>query len=536
MLRLDFSGARNRSEGRLSSELSRYATARSSTILWLALIALVVVLLCAPFFRFLFFLGDEGTLLRDAELVLQGKRIYEDFFQFLPPGVDVVTAIWFSITGVSFGSARSLAVLIILGTACFTFLACRQASKNPRLAAMLAIGWAMMSSYPWMQISHHWFSALLSVVSAWAALANLNQPQSQLRGPMIAGMAAGGMATFVPHDGALVILAAMTAFLRRNALKLTTYLLGCAVAPAGMFAYLLGQHTFVAAFDEVIRFVATRYSSINGVPFGYQAQTLHRPLIFIFPLTAFLALIISILDWPDFFFDRRSWLCAALAMAGFIGCYPRPDFIHISYSVPLALPLLALSATRLTQSWRPVYRYAAAALIVVLCAPSVRQFQWRVRQALNAETVSTPRGEVRLFGPLIVQGSVAELLASIAETPPNDAYFFYPYDAMLPFLSGRKHVSRYDLFAPWYTTAAQYQEACRSVIRDAPWVVVDRLWTDNKQWKQSFPSIPGEKPKETVVFENALDNAYELVSTAGNFELRRRRASVSNSACDSIAN
>jgi hypothetical protein len=353
---------------------------------------------------------------------------------------------------------------------------------------------------------------------------------------MIAGMAAGGMAMFVTHDGALVSLAAMTAFLRRNPLELGAYLLGCAVVPAGVLAYLLAQHTVVAAFDDVIHFTATRYASLSMVPFGAGAGTLQRPLVFIFPLTAVLALIVCILDWRAFLFDRRSWLCAALALAGFVGCYPRPDSIHISYAVPLALPLLALSATRLTQSWRPVYRYAAAALIIGLCMPSARHFHGRVGEALNGETVSTPRGEVKLSGSNIVQGSVAELLAGIAETPPNDAYFFCPYDAMLAFLSGRKHVSRYDLLQPGFVTPAQYREACRSVIREAPWVVVDDFWTDYKEWKKPMPSMPDEKPKETVAFEHALDDAYELVSKAGNFELRRRRDGISDSACASIAN
>ena len=75
-----------------------------------------------------------------------------------------------------------------------------------------------------------------------------------------------------------------------------------------------------------------------------------------------------------------------------------------------------------------------------------------------------------------------------------------------------------------------------SVIRDAPWVVIDRYWTDYKAWKVIFPSMPDEKPKETVEFESALDDAYALVSRAGNFELRRRRDGISDSACDSIVN
>jgi hypothetical protein len=71
----------------------------------LALVGLIAALLCAPFFRFLYYLGDEGTLLHEAELVLRGQRLYADFFGFLPPGAIVVTAAWFSVAGVSFGAA-----------------------------------------------------------------------------------------------------------------------------------------------------------------------------------------------------------------------------------------------------------------------------------------------------------------------------------------------------------------------------------------------------------------------------------------------
>ena len=164
---------------------------RWSSIWWLFLVALFSALLCAPFFRVLVFWGDEGVLLHEAELILQGKKLYADFFQFLPPGGPVLTAAWFSVAGVSFGAARSLAVLTIVGIACFTFLACCQASKNAPLSAFLAIVWVMMSAWPWMQVSHHWFATLLSMVVAWATFVSLDQPEGQLRWPLIAGAGAG---------------------------------------------------------------------------------------------------------------------------------------------------------------------------------------------------------------------------------------------------------------------------------------------------------------------------------------------------------
>ncbi len=44
----------------------------------------------------------------------------------------------------------------------------------------------------------------------------------------------------------------------------------------------------------------------------------------------------------------RNKACIAFGLAGFVGCFPRPDITHIAFAAPLALPLLACCMTRLT--------------------------------------------------------------------------------------------------------------------------------------------------------------------------------------------
>ena len=401
----------------------------SSSRWWLLLVGLIAAVLCVPFIRTVYGMGDEGVLLNGAERMLRGSRLYADFFEFLPPGGFVLTEAWFSIAGISVGSARSLAILTIVGIACFTYLACRQASKNAPLSALLTTGWVVMSQGVWTQVSHHWFTTLFSMVAAWAALANVEHAQRWLRWPLIAGAAAGMAAMVTPHRGALVMLAAVTAFLnlRRHRAELIVYVLGCALVPAGLLAYVVGHHALAAAFDDVIRFTAERYASIQSVPFGFGGQ--NPPLKYLFPLAALLTLLVCARDWRTCLRDRLLWPCAAFGLAGFVGCFPRPDIAHIAFAAPLACPLLACCMTRLTQRWRPAwwrYRYlvvVVAGVVIGLCAPSALYFLRISQEALRAEIVPTPRGGVAFFG----QPGAPELLARIAATPSGDAYFFYPY-------------------------------------------------------------------------------------------------------------
>src|SRR5262245_59770773 len=221
----------------------RLRCSSSSSRWWLLLVGLISAVLCTPFIRVVG-LGDEGVLLNGAERMLRGSRLYADFFEFLPPGGFLLTAAWFSIAGISVGSVRLLAILTIVGIACFTYLACRQASKNAPLSALFGVGWVVMSQGIWTQVHHHWHTTLFSMVAVWAALANIEHARCWLRWSLVAGVAAGTAAMVTPHRGALVMLAALTSFLnlRQPRAHLIVYVLGCALVPAGLLAYVIGHH------------------------------------------------------------------------------------------------------------------------------------------------------------------------------------------------------------------------------------------------------------------------------------------------------
>ena len=325
-------------------------TERAGIDCWLLVVVLCSILLCLPYLRTFFALDDEGVLLYGADRMLQGKSLYGDFFEFLPPGGFVVTALWFSLAGVSVLSARALAILVIAGIAGFTYLTCRRASRNAPLSAVLTLGWVVMSQGLWTQVSHHWLTTLFSIMAAWAAFISIEQARRGLRWPLMAGVAAGMAAMITPTCGALAMLAAMAAFVgvkRHKRVDLSVFVLGGLVIPVCLIGYLLWRHVFAAAFDDVILFTARRYAPIQVLPFGDRANAQNYPLMTLFPIAAVLLFLVWARDWRTCLSDRLLWLAAALGLAGFIGSFPRADVAHIAFNVPLALPLFALCVCRL---------------------------------------------------------------------------------------------------------------------------------------------------------------------------------------------
>lgn len=516
----------------LSDRASLPARANLSNLRSLLLVATTTALLCAPFMRTIYSLGDEGTLLHAAERMLRGATLYVDVFEIAPPGGFVLAAAWLKIAGLYLWSARLLALLSIVGIACFTHLACQRASKNVMLSGLLVIAWVVMSQGEWTQVSHHYLTTFFSMIAAWAALNNIEQERSKLQWPLIAGTAAGAAATVIQTCGGLVMLAAATAFIyRRRRSEIIVYALGCVLVPIGLLIYLISHHALAAAFDDIVVFAAAHYASTQMLPFGTFVGAQTFPLLLLFPSAGLLIVIICVRKRRACLHDSRFRLCSALGVAGFAGCFPRADITHITFVAPLVLPLLAYCVIQLSPSWPRAFRYAVAGVLIGFCIPAAVSFAGVTHKALRAEITPVPRGNLAI----LQQPGAAALLARLTTLPSEDAYFFYPYLFMLPFLSGREHVSKYDLFLPGYTTPSQYKETCLSVMRRASWVVIDRTWTDPHFLQVIFPSIRDFRPRETREFERNLDDNFELVMREGSFELRHRRADRPEPTCSNIS-
>jgi len=497
------------------------------------LVALVAVALCLPFYRYAIWMGDEGVLLHGADRLLRGEKLYLDFFEFLPPGGFFLTAAWLSVVGQTHGSSRALGVLFIAGIACFTYLACLRASRRGLLSAAIAIGWTYMSQRYWTQLNHHYLTTFYSLVSLWFVLRALERPRTGMAAPFWAGVMAGCAVTTTTTRGAFAVLAAAASLARRGRGPVARLLLGATVFPLLAVAVLAATGALGAALGSVFLRTASRYARIQYVAWGTDAGFQNFPLVWLFPLAgALLVLTCARGGWRASLRDEKLVACASFALAGFGGCFPRPDATHIAFAVPLVCPLLADCVARLLVSAPRRYALAALALAAACSLLPAAVYARAALGVLRLPSEPTPRGSVVLRAE--ADGERAAL-RRIAAAPPGAVCFFYPYMPMLAFLTGCRHAARHDIFMPGYTMSAEYVEACHSMMRDATWVVVDRLWTDPKSLQTFFPAMDEADPPDKRRFEAALGSGFELVERVGTFEILRRTPAASADLCGRVA-
>jgi len=503
-----------------SGERPRSRSGGGSRTIGLASVAALALAVCFPFRHAVYGLGDEGILLRGGAEMLAGKKLYTDFFEFYPPGGLLITQAWLWVFGHSFAAARALAIVSIVGASCFAYLACAAVSESVLLPAGLVGIWLVTSQGRWTIVDHHWFTTCFSMLAAWLSFAGMREPKPGPRTAFLAGLASGAAAMVTPTRGALATLAAVGSFVdfRDRKVQLAGCIVGVAVVPVLCLAYIVANGELAAAYADIIAFPATSYSGIQGVRFAAEATGPTLALALLYPLAPILPLIVIARYGRGVLEDRLFRSCLLFAAAGFIGAFPRPDIVHIAFTAPLALPLLAYCTSRVTKDWKARFVYATGTIALALCLPAALSYLHDARAAWMTPTSATAAGPISFIGDPDAPG----IFAWIEKTPRADAFLFYPYMPLAPFIAQRRHVSRYDMFVPEYTPPNQYADACATANARATWLVLDRTGMDPATIRAVFPAVRNPNPPEKMAFERAIKGDFALVASLGRYEIRER--------------
>lgn len=482
------------------------------------IVAVLAALASLPFINTIWLLADEGIWLHAAQRMQRGQVLYRDFFEFHPPAGFLLISGWQDLFGPSLVSARVLMVLVTAITAWFTFACCRIASGGrTRLAATLTLLWVVAGQGMWMQVNHHWFTTMFSMIALWGALS----PERR-GGTAVAGIAASLATLVTTHRGGLAVAAIFAGLvLDRESRRLPVYVaagLGCAVVVLG---YLVVEGTAVDAFEQVVLYAMQHYSGIQAVRFGAFASLQFLPVLALYPLIAILVALSVWQDWRRVLKQRHLATLLLFALAGLAGSFPRPDAVHIAFAAVLALPLLAALVTIAVPPGRsPLVLVAMAVLVgVMTILPWVRAAQ----TAHAAPQVTSAAGAIKV----VPRNGTAPLIAQLTAIPVAQKVFFYPYDPVLPFLTAKVHPARLDILVPEYSTATQYRNTCAEVMQSADWVVFDRKISEPAFYRAVFPAMRNPSPPEKRAFETAIFKAFRIERRIGDFLLLRRDRSIS---------
>jgi hypothetical protein len=502
----------------------------------LGVVVLLTLVICLPFMRAVYWLGDEGILLRGAADLAAGRRIYTDIFSFDPPAGYLIMEAWIKLFGLSFLKARLFASLMIVGIAAFSYLACLEVSGSVVLAAFLPLAWVITSPFSWIVVvSHHWLATLFSMAACWLTLRSFSATpyRGRLWWAGLAGAVAGMAAMVVASCGLYAELATVGSFLgpRRQRSLLGACVAAGFAAPLLCLAYIIMHGEFIPAYNDIVRFTLNDYSAIQKVSYGNGLRWFY-PNRYLLPLDGALAL--AALSANARFHVRAPYFRVSVlfALAAFLGLYPRPDAAHLAFTAPLALPLMAYGATWLAAGWGPRWRRVAFGLAVIWCMPGAVGGAYQGGKAMLAPTVVTAAGPVALLGEERNGGDA--VFSFLASQPANAGFFFYPYMPLMSYLAERQQTGANDVFTPYYTTRDQYFASCMAVTAKAQWVVFDRSRMGIQAWRRLFPTMVPSTPDDTRAFEQAIEQNFTLTRRMGNFEIWRRTNSANDAACAAI--
>ena len=395
-------------------------------------IATFVSILFMLFFFFSrgFTLTDEGFILHPAQRLLQGEKIYTDFWVVYTPLSIYATALFFKLLGVSVLSGKILgAVLAIV-----SLIAIRKLSglitPNPLIQTLV-----LLTYFAWAPAHINFpnptlFALFFGILNCYFIL-RLN------RSHIIAAGFVTALAILSKQNFGLATLVSTTIalFLFKSKKPLITYLIATAI-PLFIYATYLQLTGSLADFQGVMSYY-TQKIGLEHLADTPWPSLIKLPL-YVFPLTISLAVLVLS--------PRLTILPLFILFTYLFTIRPVTDYVHLA-------PLLAITglplATLFQLSARLSIKISSLALLLILATTGTATaffksyYRWEPPLLQHHYYLSLP--QIRLFSSLNRFSEIPLLSSQIQSlTTPDDYIYINYYSPLVYLLADRRNATRFE--------------------------------------------------------------------------------------------
>jgi Dolichyl-phosphate-mannose-protein mannosyltransferase len=207
--------------------------------------------------------------------ILNGDVLYRDFFQYVPPGTDLIYAALFKLLGTRIWVTGL--VTAVLGTifACISFSISRKL-MNARLAVLATAVFLIFIYGEILNATHHWFAVLSILFAVRACMEQVSSKRVAIAGGLLGlaaffnqvhgGMALGGFAIFILCNG-IRIKQRRIETIKLISILLTAFALMLLLLSSYYIATVGMERLWYSLFVYVVKYLPYQSTSLAGVPF-----------------------------------------------------------------------------------------------------------------------------------------------------------------------------------------------------------------------------------------------------------------------------
>ena len=492
-----------------------------------------------PFVRILHRVGDEGTIVYNAQRVIDGAIPYRDFVEVMGPGSFYWLALFFKAFGSSWQTSRLCVLVTAVSTSLLVYwIARRYMSRTATLVPWLFL--IVLDVPLWPACTHHWDSNLFALGAA-ACFIEWQKRQNTIW-LAATGFLAGITSCFIQQKGLYLLAAFLVVLLvgrpkpaGRGALPKLILTLAAPYLAVGA-AVLLLFYRAGALSDLVYCTIVWPFSAYHNVNAGicwksigvamrpaalyFQLFPIYIALLFqAVCLLPFLIVIVSPLFVIGFLvtsrtraalFGRSELALVLPALALWLAEIHRIDIYHSVYGSPLLIVAAVYLLAKL-----PANRVRKAALATITFALVTLAIGW-LWDARTGYPIQTRRGMIL---DLDSDDALRFLNTDVAK---KEWVFVYPYYPMYYYLADIRNPTRFSILIHNYNPPRDFDEVTRDLeTKHVKFVLWDTLvdGTNLRTWFLGYTQPPAAEMK----FEEYLNASYDLIAVKNGFRILRRK-------------